>query len=181
MWFFLRKWIWGITGRNSLPRFKGLSCLHFSLSMRGLCLDLPVQYYWYLATNDQHEIFYEGFMGDKIYPSGDFRTWTWAKTNDAGNSQNYKMSITLSGGPGITIGDNIWYVSDSSCNSISKIKTELIFSLCLLGSDFICDNGECISKYKRWDGVFDCQDHSDEASCKAIKIDQFYDKGSFDG
>lgn len=36
-------------------------------------------------------------------------------------------------------------------------------------SEFQCDNGECISKYFRCDGINDCLDRSDEKACKKIQ------------
>ena len=142
------------------------------LTLRGICKESPVDYYWYLSSNDKLGLFYDGYKGDKIYSSGDFRIWNF--TESADNSPSY--SIELFNGPGTPIGHKLWEASDSFCNYRSHNKTEIIISICVLGVDFTCYSGECISKYKICDNFFDCADHSGEDNCKKIVFNKMDDK-----
>ena len=60
----------------------------------------------------------------------------------------------------------------------NRVKWKAILSLttCEFGTEFSCDDGRCISIYKRCDGLKDCKDESDEDSCKRMSIPVFYDK-----
>ena len=57
-----------------------------------------------------------------------------------------------------------------------KWKPKTSLTVCEVGKEFTCDDGRCISIYKRCDGVKDCKDESDELNCKSLSIPDFYDK-----
>ena len=43
-----------------------------------------------------------------------------------------------------------------------------------LPNEFACKNGECINQKMMCDGVFDCEDASDEDSCGMLLENKFY-------
>ena len=167
---------WDSKNKLFCPRIKTCPVCSFNsvpkLTMKGLCPECTLDYYWYLARDKSHEVFYDGYKEYKIFPSDDFRTWNVSVPAD--ESMTYNME--LFNGPGTPIGHNFWNTSDSFCNSNSGTKDEIGLSTCKLGRDFTCNSGECISKYKRCDGVYDCRDHSDEENCKLILVPPIYDK-----
>ena len=144
------------------------------LSWKGTCFESNLDYYWYLAKDEKHGIFYDGYKGAKLYPSRDFRKWSSYMSGDG----SFNYNIELRHGSGTPVGQRNWNVLDSSCNFDSREdnKVSLSLSTCVLGEHFTCNNGECISKYRRCDNVFDCMDHTDEDRCNAIVVPTMYDK-----
>ena len=132
--------------------------------MLGLPPESRVDYYWYLDKDENGVFYYDGYMNlGKIKSLNKFHNWNLI-TNDGLKMYN----IEIQNVPGTPVGSTLWNTSDS--------KRNVILSICSLGDHFVCGNGECISKYKRCDNVWDCGDHSDERNCKSILVPTYYDK-----
>ena len=179
MWCFTIDGLWDSRPSYNCPRIKACPVCSFikvpKLTMKGICPESVVDYYWYLDKSQLYGVYYDGYKGDKIYSEDSYRTWMFKERSI--NSLNY--SIDFSNGPSFPVGFQFWKVSDSLCNTDFNNKTKMVLSACTLGSEFTCYNGECIPKTKRCDNIIDCSDNSDEDNCKAIIVNDMYDKSKF--
>ena len=173
---FFENGFWDSQDGNLCPRIQACPVCRFSfiptLTLAGTCEESIVDYYWYVTATDHEGLFYDGYKGDRLYPMDNYKTWYWV--TPVNTSITYRISLTS--GWSVPIGNKFWTAEDAFCNFEAKDQIELSFSTCVLGSDFTCNNGECISKYKRCDNILDCGDHSDEDNCQAILIDPIYDR-----
>jgi len=59
-------------------------------------------------------------------------------------------------------------VQSSSENKVTNFFLFLVYNCS--GTEFKCVSGDqCISSYYQCDGVFDCNDHSDETDCRKYR------------
>ena len=170
--------LWESRPRANCPRIRACPVCSFTkvpkLTMKGICHESIIDYYWYLEKSTHYGVYYNGYRGDKIFSKDNYKRWIVKERIT--NKMNYSIELT---GPGFPVGSQLWDVSDPFCDIHSEPKTKIVFSVCRLGMDFPCDSGECIPKFKRCNSMFDCSDHSDETDCKAIIIGETYDNSKF--
>ena len=173
---FLGNGMWDSKNKMFCPRIKTCPVCSFTnvpkLTMIGLCSESPVDYYWYLAKDDTGVVHYDGYKDYKAFSFNDFKIWKVSSNED----ESIAYNIAILNGPDTPVGLNFLNASDSSCNIQPGVKMEISLSVCVLGREFACGSGECVSKYKRCDNAADCSDHTDEENCKTIMVPAIYDK-----
>ena len=78
---------------------------------------------------------------------------------------NPNNTFTLNSKDLLPVGKRPWFLTKSSCNQGLDEERVLLLSTCKPGSQFTCDNGECINIVNRCDGLAQCNDLSDEKGC----------------
>ena len=75
------------------------------------------------------------------------------------------------------LGTMLWNMKDNS-KEPSKYQRNASLSLC--GDfEYTCWNGLCIPLSGRCNGMYDCDDKSDEAECNVLQVELGYSKGDF--
>ena len=135
-------------------------------SFKGLC-EKGSQYQWnyYLTTNSSFQIdMYEGY---KRHAGVTLEDHQWK--SDYNGDQ-----IHLSHGH-IPVGRDEWEWKEKRCTN-EIMPRNITFSACVVGREFTCDSGHCISLNKRCDNTRDCLDGSDEDECILVNIPESYEK-----
>ena len=79
-------------------------------------------------------------------------------------------SVVLNENDVLPVGKKPWMLPESSCNKGLDEERILLLTSCNKGQ-FSCDNAQCIDISNRCDGVADCDDLSDEKSCRLVNVD----------
>jgi hypothetical protein len=87
------------------------------------------------------------------------------------NGQSSKVRLTVTGKSEdpIDFENEFEEIEDDLLEEFKNKNDSFIFKVksehACLSSEFTCNNGECVNQTLMCDGVFDCQDGSDEDSC----------------
>ena len=79
-------------------------------------------------------------------------------------------SVVLNENDVLPVGKKPWVIPESSCNKGLDEERILLLTSCNPGQ-FSCDNAQCIDISNRCDGMADCDDLSDEKSCRLVNVD----------
>ena len=142
------------------------------LQIRGLCKKSIFDTSYIYTVSDDGKPMYVGKSSSAIWFNSEKQHWIWVDRKD----ENV-VAISDSGLDQFFLGMNAVKFNSSSDLCVqgkSTKKIEIKLTACLMGDQFTCDNGQCISMDKRCDQTINCVDGSDESNCKMLKMNNNY-------
>ena len=139
--------------------------------LKGFCNAAPLNWVYY-PENEGNKIIYNGYKNSLIT----FANYTWTVDHRFGHTipklflKDMKQEYP--------VGRKVWQFGNTHLEECPNINSSisLIFSPCILGEEFSCSNGLCVSLDKRCNHKNDCSDQSDEDNCYYFKTENAYNR-----
>ena len=139
------------------------------LKLRGLCSKSNIDFL-YIPINEEDNatmFLYRSSDKNTIIYDQTKKTWLLTSNTNATSVSAATEASQLS----YALGKHTWLIQNDSyeCSRGKSYHLELKLTGCDSG-EFTCDNGLCINMEQRCDQVIDCEDESDEVSCKILVL-----------
>ena len=141
------------------------------LYLKGFCNAAPLDWVYY-PENEGNTIMYNGYKESLIT----FANYTWTVDNRVGDTTlNFFLKDMKHEYP---VGRKEWQFGNTHLEGCPDINSSIsqIFSPCVLGEEFSCSNGLCVSLDKRCNHKNDCFDQTDEDYCYYFKTENAYNR-----
>ena len=136
--------------------------------MKGTCDESPLDWVYYIEKDEKQDIFYEGYRKTKLVQKNN--TWEFIHKDTGLPDLQVKM-----GGQEEVLGRHHWKSINTACKQDKITDISLTLTTCIIGEEFSCDSGRCISIYQRCDNNEDCLDGSDEKDCNMLRVPASYE------
>ena len=139
--------------------------------LKGFCNAAPLNWVYY-PENEGNKIIYNGYKNSLIT----FANYTWTVDNRFGHTIPKLFLKDMK--HEYPVGRKVWQFGNTHLEECPNINSSisLIFSPCILGEEFSCSNGLCVSLDKRCNHKNDCSDQSDEDNCYYFKTENAYNR-----
>lgn len=144
------------------------------IKIRGLCKESMYDTTYIYTVSEQGKSLYVGMTSSAIWYDSEKHLWTWTDRKD-----ETAKAISQSRLDRLFLGVNTVNFQNTSdiCSKEIQDKTMKIkLTSCLLGNQFTCNDGQCISMDQRCDQTINCNDGSDEKDCKMLDMGNNYNR-----
>ena len=146
------------------------------LRLRGLCLSTKLEGDVFTPVNDKSEgeLAFLGLGKANIKWEETSHRWILARIDDPKQETYATSAATKASG---LVGTSVWTFHNDSreCSPLPSYQVTLTLTGCL-EDEFTCKAGDCVPMKVRCDGKVDCEDTSDEESCKLAVVLPSYNK-----
>ena len=143
--------------------------------LKGTCNESPLDWLFYIAHDENRNIFYEGYRSSSIV----LANGSWNLISSQVSSSDLTIQMPAGQDSSSTpLGRKNWSVLNTACGMDKLQDKSFSISVCIVGEEFSCDSGECVSIFQRCDSNLDCSDGSDESNCDTIRIPDSYEKSA---
>ena len=144
------------------------------IHVRGLCTESTFDTKYYYTVSENGSPIYIGITTSAIWYDDIKNSWIWAdrKQKNSVATSNSRLDSFFIGNNLVDFHNTTDLCIKDQIKKVLKIK----LTTCVIGDQYTCDNGLCISMEKRCDQKRNCEDGSDEFNCKLLDIRNNYNR-----